>query len=179
MTSAEPVSPSSSSLDELATTLYTELREMADRLLARQPRETVTATEVVHECYLKLARVDEFQVLPREQFLAFASTLIRNLLVDRRRKEQAAKRGGAGNWSRITLSDVQELVSTSNPDLLALDEALRRLAERDFRQARIVELRYFGGLSDEEVAVVLGISRKTVGKEWGMARAWLRRELSR
>jgi len=164
-------------LEELASTLYDALRSLALRLLERNPRDRIVdPTELVHECYLSLATKEGFESMKRADFLALASRMLRNILVDHARREKALKRGHG--WRKITLSEMARLTSGVNDvDLVRLDEALERLSSVDGRQGRIVELRFFGGLTGEEVATVLGVSRRTVTQEWGMARAWLRREL--
>ena len=161
--------------DALATALYGTLRDMADKLLSREAGSlAVDATDIVHECYLRLARIDEFRALERADFLALAATLIRNILVDLARRRRAAKRGA--DWRRTTLSGLS-FGGDGEVDLIELDDALRRLAVMDERQHRIVELRFFAGLSGDEIANLLCISRRTAVKEWTMARAWLRRDL--
>jgi RNA polymerase sigma-70 factor (ECF subfamily) len=162
-------------VDRQAASLYESLRTLAlQHLGARGPRP-LDATELVHECYLRLARMDDFRDMGRPEFFALASRLFRSVLVDQVRRDRAEKRGDG--WRRVTLSEVQKLAEGPDVDVLALDEALGRLERLDERQGRIVELRFFGGLSGDEVANLLGVSRRTVTKEWGMARAWLKREL--
>jgi RNA polymerase sigma factor (TIGR02999 family) len=165
------------SMDALVSEMYTTLRELADRTLGRGRGLTFDATDLVHECYIKLSRVSEYQGLQRVEFVALAATVIRNELVDRARRRGAKKRGG--DRDRITLHD--EAAVDPNPplDLLDLDEALEKLRALDERQARIVELRFFGGLSNEEAAEILGVKPRLVADEWTMARAWLKRQLSR
>lgn len=165
-------------LDDVAAELYDRLRAMAQSLLSRERGDaSVDATDLVHECYLRLARLETFAAVERTEFLALAATLIRNVLVDLARRRRSAKRGGG--WRQTTLAGVSisEVRRGSEVDLVELDEALRRLAKLDERQHRIVELRFFGGLSGEEISGLLGVSRRTVTKEWTMARAWLKREL--
>lgn len=162
-------------VDQRAASLYASLRTLAlHHLRARHPRP-LDATELVHECYLRLARMDDFRDMGRPEFFALASRMFRHVLVDHVRRERADKRGQG--WQRVTLSEVDREADAPTVDVLALDEALARLEQLDERQGRIVELRFFGGLSGDEVANLLGVSRRTVTKEWGMARAWLRREL--
>ena len=165
------------SMDELVAEMYTTLRELADRALGRGRAVTFDATDLVHECYIKLSRVSAYQGLERVEFVALAATVIRNELVDRARRRGAKKRGG--DRDRVTLSDQVALGDELPIDLLDLDSALQKLHGLDERQARIVELRFFGGLSNEEAAEILGVKPRLVADEWTMARAWLKRELSR
>ena len=172
-------------LDKLASTLYGALRRLANQVLgdrARRGSGGMEATELVHECYLRLASNESVSEaiasMERTEFLAFASRMLRNILVDHARRERAVKRGQG--WRKITMSEVSELTDGDPEiDLVLLDEALERLERVDARQARIVELRFFGGLTGDEVSKVLGVSRRTITQEWGMARAWLRRELTK
>jgi RNA polymerase sigma factor (TIGR02999 family) len=165
------------SMDELVAEMYATLRDLADRALGRAKGLTFDATDLVHECYIKLSRASEYQGLERVEFVALAATVIRNELVDRARRRGAKKRGGDRN--RVTLHDEVAMGDGPPVDLLDLDSALRKLHGLDERQARIVELRFFGGLSNEEAAEIMGIKPRVVADEWTMARAWLKRELSR
>ncbi len=166
-------------VDPVAARMYDQLRKLASRVLAREGQgAAVDATELVHECYLRLARLAEFEMLGRDQFMALAASLLRSILVDLARRRAALKRGGG--WQRTTLTKIPEEVlgeERREIDLLELDRALRGLEAVDPRQHRIVELKFFAGLSGEEISRQLGISRRTVTKEWTVARAWLRREL--
>ena len=168
-------------LEELLPLVYRRLRAMAGRYLQRErPDHTLQATALVHEAYLKLADQGRAQWESREQFFAVAAQAMRRILVDHARRHQAARRPGARQKVALdVLGDVAQLPPAADGDLLALDQALNRLAELDARQARVVELRFFGGLSGEQIAGVLGISTATVTREWRMARAWLARELER
>jgi len=165
-------------LDALVPDLYRELRRMAQWRLGGRD-QTLQATALVHEAYLKL--VDQSQVgwTGRTHFMAVAAKVMRNVLVDHVRERGARKRGG--DWQRVTLTPAggPALPEMELDQLLGLHIALERLAEHDERQARVVELRFFGGLKVEEVAAALGVSRRTVEGYWTHARAWLRRELSR
>jgi RNA polymerase sigma factor (TIGR02999 family) len=158
--------------------VYDELRRIAARYISRErPGQTLQATALVNEAFVRLAaeRAREFQ--NRTHFLAIAALSMRQILVQRARSRAAAKRGGAP--LRVTLDDaVMPGQQTPGIDVLALDEALTRLAELDPEQARIVELRYFGGLTVEETAEVVGVSPATVKRQWAMARAWLKRALA-
>jgi RNA polymerase sigma factor (TIGR02999 family) len=164
-------------MDALVAEMYATLREIAERALGRGRGLTLDATELVHECYIKLSRVSEYEGLPRHEFVALAATVIRNELVDRARRRGAKKRGG--DRDRVTLHEASAGGPDASVDLLDLDAALDKLRALDERQARIVELRFFGGLSNEEAAEVLAVKPRLVADEWTMARAWLRRELSR
>jgi RNA polymerase sigma factor (TIGR02999 family) len=166
------------SMDALVEALYSTLREIAGRALRRGgPRATLDPTDLVHDCYVKLSHAAENYGLDRVGFVALAAHVIRNELVDRARRRGAKKRGGGR--ARLTLHD--ELTAGEGPpvDLIDLDDALSRLSALDERQAKVVELRFFGGLTIEETAQVLGIKPRAVADEWTMARAWLKRELSR
>lgn len=161
--------------DAMVDSVYAELRQLADRYLRREQARSVQATELVHEAWLRMARgrLPEFQ--NRAHFVAIAAISMRRLLVERARARHAVKRGGP--QVQVTLDDVM-LAGERHPiDLVALDMALTGLAALDAQQARIVELRFFGGLSVEETADALGISPATVKRHWTVARAWLLREL--
>lgn len=132
---------------------------------------TLQPTALVHEAYLKLASTSGNGSNDREHMLAIASHAMRQVLVDHARKKSALKRGGGGNWSQITLSGIGTEAQACK--VLEIDDAITKLAELDERQAKIVELRYFGGLTVERVAEVLGINKRTVYLDWRMARAWL------
>ncbi len=163
--------------ERLMPLVYDELRRIAARYVSRErPGQTLQATALVNEAFVRLAaeRPRDFQ--NRTHFLAIAALSMRQILVQRARARAAAKRGGAPQ--RVTLDDASAAISTPESiDVLALDEALARLAALDPEQARIVELRYFGGLTVEETAEVEGISPATVKRQWAMARAWLKRAL--
>ena len=164
---------------ELVQEVYDELRRMADRYVRRERAQSVQATELVHEAFLRLAKEKRPRWQNRTHFLAIAAISMRRLLVERARARGAAKRGG-GNV-QVTLDET--LLGAGGPqanqlDVIALDRALTRLAAIDPEQARLVELRFFGGLSVEETADALGISPATVKRHWTIARAWLTRELT-
>jgi RNA polymerase sigma-70 factor, ECF subfamily len=162
--------------DQLYAAVYRDLRSIAEQFFRRErPGQTLQATALVHEAYLKLVDQRSVDWQGRAHFLGVAAQAMRRILLDRARQRGAAKRGG--DWKRITLNDRLIPGIESDEGVLALDEALQRLAELDPRQAQIVELRFFGGLSVEEVAEVLGVSKRSVEREWTMVRAWLRREL--
>ncbi len=154
--------------------VYDELRRIAAGYIRRErPGQTLQATALVNEAFVRLASERPRPFANRQHFVAIAALSMRQILVQRARARKAAKRGGAPD--RVTLDE--SLASTEPPgvDVLALDEALTRLAALDADQARIVELRYFGGLTVEETAEVVGISPATVKRQWAMARAWLKR----
>ena len=166
-----------SAREELMPLVYDELRRLAGRYLRRErPGHTLQPTALVNEAYLKLVEQSRVEWQNRAQFFGLAAKLMRNILVDHARARQAAKRGG-GQFS-VSFSRADRL-SEDKPevDLLALNEAIERLSALDRQKARVVELRFFGGLTIEEAAEVLGISHATVEREWALARAWLRREL--
>jgi RNA polymerase sigma-70 factor, ECF subfamily len=163
-------------LDRLMPLVYDELRRLASRKLRRErPDHTFQTTALVHEAYLKLIDQQQANWQNRAQFFAIAAQLMRRILVDYARERQAAKRGG--DYIKLSLDEAVALSEEKNTDLLALDEALDRLAQLDPQQSRVVELRVFGGLSVEETAAALGISPRTVKREWSMARAWLHQQL--
>ncbi len=163
-------------LDRLVPIVYAELRRQARRYLAREPEgHTLRTTALVHEAYLRLVDQRRARWQSRTQFFAVAAELMRRVLVDHARAHRAAKRGGAAVAE--PLEEGTALAPEPDVDVVALDEALTRLAEFDLRQARVVELRYFAGLGVDEIADVLGVSPATVKRDWTVARAWLRREL--
>ena len=166
--------------EQLLPAVYAELHRQAARAMRREANEhTLQATALVHEAYLRL--VDQRRIVwrNRAQFFGVAAQTMRRILVDHARKQHADKRGGG--MQQITLSDANQPAaadSGNSVDILALHDALDRLAALDPEQARLVELRYFGGLNIEETADALDVSPATVKREWAVARAWLRRELS-
>jgi RNA polymerase sigma factor (TIGR02999 family) len=164
------------STDALAAETYAELRRLASRFVKRERAPSIQATDLVHEAYIRLSKQRPAWA-DRTHFVAIAAISMRRLLVERARARGADKRGG--DQVRVTLDDslFVHAAPTSDIDLLALDRALVRLADADPQQARIVELRYFGGLSIPETADALGISEATVKRHWTFARAWLLREL--
>jgi RNA polymerase sigma factor (TIGR02999 family) len=159
-------------LDRLLPLVYDELRALAARALNRErPGHTLQATALAHEAYLRLVDQRETSWQNRAHFLAIASQAIRRILIDHARGRGRDKRGG--RLEHVTLDVASAGVEAPSIDFLALDEALDRLSALDARQARIVELRFFGGLSVEETAAVLAISPATVAREWAHAKAWL------
>jgi len=165
-----------SAVNRLMPLVYDELRALAESYLRRErPDHTLQATALVNEAYVRLVKQEDVEWRSRAHFFAVAAQAIRRILVDHARGHQRLKRGG--DLARVTLSPDVALCPERGLDLLALDEALERLAGIDARQARIVELRFFGGLKLQEVAAYLDVSPRTVDGDWSMARAWLRREL--
>ena len=164
-------------LEDLIPLVYEELRRLADRYLRRErPGHTLQPTALVNEAYLKLVNQRQVAWKNRGQFFAIASKTMRRLLVDHARKHHADKRGG--RVTHVPLDQVEPSTPAREVDVLALDRALERLAALDATQAKIVELRFFGGLTLEESAEVLGTSRASVVRAFRIARAWLERELS-
>jgi RNA polymerase sigma-70 factor, ECF subfamily len=161
-----------STLDRLVPLIYDELRAMAHRQLARERGDlTLQTTALVHEAYLKLADDTKVTRRGRAYFFAAAARAMRRILVDRARRRNAAKRGGGAEL--VTLGEEDASVDAYAAELLELDDALERLGERSPRQVRVVEYRFFAGMSVEETAEVLGVSARTVESDWAMARAWL------
>jgi RNA polymerase sigma factor (TIGR02999 family) len=165
--------------EDLLPVVYEELRRLAQWHMGNDAGQTLQPTALVHEAYLRLAQRSRTDWRGRTHFIAFASKVMRNLLIDRARGRASAKRGG--DKCRVTLAEHNSPSPGHELDadqLLSLNAALDRLAEKDERAARIVELRFFGGLKVDEVAEVLGVSKRTVEGHWTHARAWLARELS-
>jgi RNA polymerase sigma factor (TIGR02999 family) len=163
--------------EALIPLVYDELRRLARRHLWRErPDHTLQSAALVHEAYLRLIHQDPPQWQNRAHFFGVAAQLMRHILVDHARNRLAAKRGAGA--PRLTLDQQIALPQQREVDLVALDDALKQLATLDPQQSRLVELRFFGGLSIEQTSVVLGISPATVKREWATARAWLRRELN-
>jgi RNA polymerase sigma factor (TIGR02999 family) len=148
----------------------------AGRMRFERGNHTLQPTALVHEAYLRLADGREFRGADRAQVLGLAAHIMRNILVDHARAHRAAKRGAGG--VQVTFDDGLAAPQESVIDVLAVDEAMSRLAEFDARQARILELHFFAGLTFEEIAEQVGLSLRTVKRDWTMARAWLRKELS-
>ena len=166
-------------LDDLLPLIYGELRQLANRYLRRERSDhTLQPTALVHEAYLKLVDQKNVKWQNRAHFFGVAANMMRRILVDHARKHTADKRGGVAE--KLPLEEEILLVSSDEKsmELLALDEALENLAKIDEQKSRIVELRYFGGLSVEETAEVLGVSPITVKRQWRMAKAWLYGQIS-
>ncbi len=166
-------------LDELLPLVYSELHRQAAGYLRRERQDhTLQTTALINEAYLKLIDQREVNWESRTHFFAIAAQAMRRILVDHAKTKHREKRGG--NDVKISLENIELISSDENlVDLIALDEVLTRLGAKDEQQSRIVELRYFSGLSLEETAEVLGISRTTAARDWAMAKAWLHRELTR
>ena len=166
-------------LDELMPFVYDELHRQAARYLRREnAAHTLQTTALIHETYLKLIDQRQVRWQNRAHFFAIAAQAMRRILVDYARTRDRKKRGG-GEFKLPLEAAMSEAADEKAVDLIALDEALTRLAAIDLQQSRVVELRYFSGLSLEETAEVLNISRATTAREWNIARAWLHRELTR
>jgi RNA polymerase sigma factor (TIGR02999 family) len=165
-----------SALDEMTPVLYDELRRVARRLLsAERSDHTLQPTALVHEAYLRLINQRAVDWRNRAHFLGVAATMMRRILINHAKANQAAKREGYA--AAISLEDALGVFTNPQVDLLDLDHTLDRLTELDPQQGKVVELRYFGGLSIEETAEVLGISTATVKREWGTARLWLLQQM--
>jgi RNA polymerase sigma-70 factor, ECF subfamily len=185
-------------LGELTGVVYQELRSLAQRHLRRErPNHTIQRTALVHEAFVRLVNQQSVDWQSRAHFFGLASNLMRRILVDHARARLASKRGGGmtpvsldeitnpddpevtGGPARPAYAEPAHIDGETDDDVTAIDEALTRLGALDERQARIVEMRYFGGLTIEETALAIGISDATVKREWTLARAWLKRELSK
>jgi RNA polymerase sigma factor (TIGR02999 family) len=163
-------------LGDLVPLLYRELRGLAASYIRRERKDhTLQPTALVHEAYLRMVDQTQVESRSRAQFFAIAANLMRQILIHHARKHGAAKRGG-GN--KVELDEAAAVVAQSGVDLIALDQALNKLAELDPRKAKVVELRFFGGLMEEEIAEVLGVSAVTVRREWRIARAQLQNQLA-
>lgn len=164
-------------LEELLPKLYSDLRRRA-RAHLRNEREghTLQPTALVHEAFLRLGHYDQITWQGRAHFLAVASRVMRQVLVDHARRRNAAKRGGGA--VQVTLSEVASPERTTRTDLISLHDALAELEKKDPRQGQVVEMHYFGGLSYREIASVLGVSVPTVKRDWRVAQLWLRQAIS-
>jgi RNA polymerase sigma-70 factor, ECF subfamily len=167
----------SQALQLLTPRVYRELRRVAAHLLQNErPGYSLQSADLVHEVYLRLVNARELNWQHRAHFFAVAATLMRRILLDRARRKAAAKRGGRGQ--PVDLTKTLDVAQAKARELLALDDALNALAQVDPRKSRIVELRFFGGLSVKETAEVVQVSSDTVMRDWKLARAWLLTELS-
>jgi RNA polymerase sigma factor (TIGR02999 family) len=165
-------------LDALIPLVYEELRRIAQHFLQRErPGHTLQSTALVHEAYVRMVGQNLPQWQSRAHFFGIAAQLMRQILVDHARTRQAAKRGG--DVFKLSLDESSALPEQKDLDLIALDDALKSLSELDPQQSRIVELRYFAGLTIEDTSEVMGISPATVKRDWATARAWLQREMMR
>lgn len=164
-------------MEDVASVIYHELKKIAARHLRRErPDHTLQPTELAHEAFIRLIDVSDVDWQGRAHFFAVAAQMVRRILVDHARARLSQKRGGG--MEKVDLTEVAAVSCGPDEDLLALDEALRELQTFDERQSRIIELRFFGGLTVEETAAVEDISPATVKREWVLARAWLSRRLS-
>ncbi len=169
---------SKETLDALLPAAYDELRLLAQRFMAHErPDHTLQPTALVNEAYLRLSAQRQVDWVDRPQFFGIAAQMMRRILVNHAEARNAAKRGGTA--TRVTLDEAVSWPGDRDVDLVELDEALVRLSLIDPRQGRLVELRFFAGLTIEDTAVLLGISPATVKREWTVAKAWLRRDLGR
>jgi RNA polymerase sigma factor (TIGR02999 family) len=165
-------------LERLIPVVHTELRRIArNRIRAERQGHTLQPTALVNEAYIRLVDLNRLRWQNRAQFFAIAARLMRAVLVDAARRKRAAKRGGSV-W-RVTFDEARTPFAREGHNLVALDEALNTLATEDPRKSQVVELRFFGGLTNEEVAHVLSISTDTVTRDWKFAKAWLREQLER
>ena len=163
-------------LDQLTPHVYRELRRLAGHFMQNErPGRTIQTTALVHEAYLKLIDVTNVDWQHRAHFFAVSAQIMRRILLDRARRRVAGKRGGEA--PRVNLDQIADVAPIRDRELIALDDALKTLAEVDPRRARVIELRFFGGLSVEESAEVLKVSPDTVMRDWKFARAWLLTEL--
>jgi RNA polymerase sigma factor (TIGR02999 family) len=162
--------------DRLVPLVYRELRRIANARLRREsPTHSLQPTALVHEAYLRLIDITQVQWKDRAHFFSVASTIMRRILVDHARAKQARKRGGTEDT--LWLDEASMPSPRRAPELVALNDALDKLSEIDERQAKIVEMRFFAGMTEEETGEVLGISARTVKRDWRMAKAWLFQEL--
>jgi RNA polymerase sigma factor (TIGR02999 family) len=168
----------SRALDQLLPLVYKELRRLAHfQLRNERPDHTLQSTALVHEAYLRLVGVNPPKWESRTHFFAIAAQLMRQILVDYARRHRAAKRGGS--VCKLSVEEVAETPRPTDVDVIALDNALQSLAQIDQRQSRVVELRFFGGLSLAEISEAMEIAPATVQRDWTAARAWLHREIAR
>ena len=163
-------------LERIVVLVYPELRKIAHRCLSgERPGHTLQATALVNEAYLRLVEIRNVEWNDRAHFFAVGARIMRRILVDYARSKGYAKRGGGA--LRVDFNEALVVANETDPALLRMDEALTELASFDPRKARIVEMRYFGGLNGEDIASVLGVSVQTVNRDWSLAKAWLAREM--
>lgn len=166
-----------SALDELYPLVYDELHRLARRYMSRERTgHTLQTTALINEAYVRLVDQRNVHWANRSHFFAISAQIMRRILIDHARRHAYAKRGGGAQ--QVSLEEVAAIVPEQGREMLRLDEALKSLAEMDPRRSQVVELRYFGGLNNEEIAGVLHISENTVTRDWNMARAWLYQQLS-
>lgn len=165
-------------LAKLVDRAYPELKKMAHGCLSgERPGHTLQATALVNEAYIKLSDVRDIRWQDRAHFFAMAARIMRRILIDHARVQGCAKRGGGER--AMNLDEALTFSANPHPDILRLDDALQELAKFDPRKAEIVEMRYFGGLTSDEIAAVLHVSPQTVNRDWSLAKAWLARQLGR
>jgi len=166
-----------SALDELYPLVYNELHRLARRYMSRERRgHTLQTTALINEAYVRLVDQKNVQWANRSHFFAISAQIMRRILIDHARRHAYAKRGGGAQ--QVSLEEAATVTPDLGRELIQLDEALKSLAEMDPRRSQVVELRYFGGLNNEEIAGVLHISENTVTRDWNMARAWLYQQLT-
>jgi RNA polymerase sigma-70 factor, ECF subfamily len=166
-----------SALDELYPLVYDELHRLARRYMSREREgHTLQTTALINEAYVRLVDQRNVHWANRSHFFAISAQIMRRILIDHARRHAYAKRGGGAQ--QVSLDEAAIVTRTAGAELLRLDEALKSLAEMDPRRSQVVELRYFGGPNNEEIAGVLNISENTVTRDWNMARAWLHQQLS-
>jgi RNA polymerase sigma-70 factor (ECF subfamily) len=166
-----------SALDELYPLVYDELHKLARRYMSRERKgHTLQTTALINEAYVRLVDQRNVHWTNRSHFFAISAQIMRRILIDHARRQSYAKRGGGAR--QVSLEEAATVTSNAGSELIRLDEALKSLAERDPRRSRVVELRYFGGLNNEEIAGVLRVSENTVTRDWNMARAWLYHQLT-
>ena len=166
-----------SALDELYPLVYDELHRLARRYMSRERKDhTLQTTALINEAYVRLVDQKNVNWANRSHFFAISAQIMRRILIDHARRHAYAKRGGGAQ--QVSLEEVAAITPGQGRELLRLDEALKSLAERDPRRSQVVELRYFGGLNNEEIAGVLHVSENTVTRDWNMARAWLYQQLT-
>ena len=166
-----------SALDELYPLVYDELHRLARRYMSRERKgHTLQTTALINEAYVRLVDQKNVHWANRSHFFAISAQIMRRILIDHARRHAYAKRGGGAQ--QVSLEEVAAITPNPSGELLRLDEALKSLAEMDPRRSQVVELRYFGGLNNDEIAGVLNISANTVTRDWNMARAWLYQQLS-
>lgn len=166
-------------LDKLLPVVHAELQKLAHSFMRRErnPNHTLQTTALVNEAYLRLIDQRKVHWKNRTHFFGIAAQMMRRILIDHARRHEYAKRGGGS--AKISLEEIAEVSDGKAAELVALDEALNELAAIDSRRARVVELRYFGGLNNEEIGAILNISVNTVVRDWNLARAWLYKNLSK
>ncbi len=162
--------------DQLFTLMYEDLCRLAGRFLQNEPmRHRLSSSSLVHQAYVRMVDQSRINWQGKTHFFAIGATVMRRILVDHARKVRSLKRGGG--WERRQLTDEVTFQLTHDGDVMALDDLLQTLADLNPRQAKIVELRFFGGMTMREIATEMNLGLRTVEKEWAMARAWMRREL--